>query len=162
MKKGLWIILALTVALTGCGQKKTDLTQTDAANILPNVDYVAQGMEMLREKKIPEAIQSFNYAVRQDPKNPEKYLFVSDVYTRMKYYQGAIDVLRAGTAAAPQNGDLFFRLSLTYYLRDEAGDLANAEAAVGQCLQIFLEQKNKDKFELAHALYQDIKKKQIK
>lgn len=159
MKKWLWFMAAVVV-LTGCGENKAAKQKQQTTTVQSNVDYIAQGMEALRQTKIEDAIQSFNNAIRQSPTNIERYLFVAEVYLRMKYYQGAVDVLNAAAQIAPQNGDVFFRMALTYYLRDESGDLDIAENAIGQSLQLFLTQKNKEKFELAHALYQDIKKKQ--
>src|SRR6202035_4418056 len=64
---------------------------------------VLLGQTKLAENKTDDAIQSYKAAVAKQPKNPNGYQSLSDLYTRAKNYNAAADVVQAALREQPDN-----------------------------------------------------------
>jgi tetratricopeptide (TPR) repeat protein len=67
------------------------------------------GQTKLAENKSDDAAQNFKAAVAKQPKDPNGYSALSDLYTRQKNYDRAAQVIQAGLKELPDNTS--FRLT---------------------------------------------------
>lgn len=148
MRKYFVIVLSL-IFLAGCGGEK-DSTQP-YKGVASKKDYVALGMKFLSESDVQRAIQSFDMAIRQDPKNVENYLILGQVYMRLNGFTKAIDTFSAATKVDENNGEAFYFLALASMLN---GDKELAVNAVQKSAEIFLQQKDEEKLKRSLVLYQ--------
>ncbi len=70
----------------------------DSAELL-----VLQGQTKLAQNKIDDAVQSYKAAIGKQPKDPNGYSALSDLYVRQKNYDAAVDVIQAGLREQPTN-----------------------------------------------------------
>jgi pentatricopeptide repeat protein len=93
---------------------KTDKAETLLQQMLKKYPDNAEllvwmGQTKLAENKPDDAVQNFKTAVAKQPKDPNGYGALSDLYTRQKNYDGAAQVIQAGLKEQPDNVN--FRLT---------------------------------------------------
>lgn len=76
------------------------------------VKLMQQGVEFLNEKDIARAVVSFEGAIKVDPRNLQPYIVLAEIFMRMQSYQDAIRVLERAVNVFPENGNIFYMLSL--------------------------------------------------
>lgn len=112
------LIAFLVVSLfAGCNSRerspKSEKTPSDA--LLPQqaaVKLMQQGVEFLNQKDIAKAVVSFEGAIQVDPTNLQPYMVLAEIFMRMESYPQAITVLERAINAFPENGYVFYMLSL--------------------------------------------------
>lgn len=92
MKRAVCILIGLIALLSACGQHSVP---TADAGTLWQEQYDL-GVRCLSESNYEEAIIAFTAAIEIDPKRPEAYISLADVYSECKNYELALDILRNG------------------------------------------------------------------
>ena len=84
----------------------TELSQQAAVKLMQ------QGVEFLNQKDVAKAVVSFEGAIQVDPSNLQPYMVLAEIFMRMQSYPEAIAVLERAVNVAPENGYVFYMLSL--------------------------------------------------
>ncbi|MCI8402202.1 MAG: tetratricopeptide repeat protein [Lachnospiraceae bacterium] len=137
----LTILLAVCLSLTGCDTRTETMTdsQEDSPNWQSQYDL---GIRLLEEGEYEEAIMAFLAAIEIDPKRPDAYQSLADVYLATDEPQKAADILSRGLEAAEDAQELLSRLeklkeqypacSIPALSDGQNGNGPKAEADVGQ------------------------------
>lgn len=134
------LALLLTVAfLAGCGGDST----TAFKGKTEDRSFIQDGINYLKESDVPRAIHSFDMAIKQDPTNPDNFITLGQVYLRLKNYTSAIDSFTAAIKVDPQNGEAYYLLAMSRALD---GRRAEAVEAAQQSVEIFMQERNEEKF----------------
>ena len=136
------LIVFLVVSFAGCERKSL----TKFQGVEEKRDYVSQGMKYLAHKDVKRAILSFDQAIKQDPTNPKNFLVLGEIYLRLKNYKGAIDTFSGAIRVDPNNGDAYYLMGIAKSLN---GDIQGAVKALQKSIDLFLQQRNEQKFKLA-------------
>lgn len=101
MKRVLSLLLALVLVLglCACGEKAPSWQ-----------DQYDLGERYLTDGSYEEAILAFQAAIEIDPRRPEPYLLLSEVYLGRDDYDAAVAILRQGAEAIPDSEELRTRL----------------------------------------------------
>lgn len=156
MKRGICFLLAAIVCV-GCGSPhKTEKKYQGV--IEKNTDkYIELAMKSMAKANVAEAIQYLDTSIRKNPTNPEGYLLLSQIYLKAQNYTKAIDTASGLLMVHPDNGDALFLVASAYTLRNqEAGDKSMALLAAKKSAEVFMVQKNKEKFARSLALVQQL------
>lgn len=104
------LCLCLT-SLTGCGSQAAATTAAPGQEETP--DWQSQydlGIRLLEEGNYEEAIVAFLAAIEIDPKKPDAYLGLAEVYLATDEPQKAADVLSQGLEAAEDTQEILAKL----------------------------------------------------
>ena len=156
MKNITFYILTILISATmiaGCSRK--DDTAKNAKNS-KSTQFIAQGMDYLRQSDVRNAIRSFDMAIKTDPKNVENYLVLGQVYLQLKNFQGAVDVLTAATRIDPNSGEAYYLLATSRGLRGKDEDKIESVAAAKKSVEIFLKERDEERFKKAVVLLQGL------
>lgn len=157
-----WIIvLVALLSVAGCGPKEQAKKDNIASNPALVKEAAAklmqQGVQFLNQKDIPKAVMSFEGAIKVDPSDVQPYMILSEIFISLKNYPEAIGVLERAANAFPENGYVFYMLSLTN--RDNGTPLP-AVLAARRSAELFKAQNNQEGFGQAALLMQSIVKDQ--
>ena len=98
----LLLTLALVLGLCACAQK----AETSVENTPAWQEQYDLGVRYLSEGKYEEAIIAFTDAIEIDPKRPDAYIGLADVYTARGDTMAAMDVLNQALDAVGENDAL--------------------------------------------------------
>ncbi len=146
------IILFLSVLLVaGCGRNES--SENKFRGVQEKHDYASEGINYLKQKDIVRSIQSFDLAIRQDPRNVENYLTLGQVYLHLQQATRAVDTFSAAVKVAPQNADAYYFLALA-----EAMDNKKPEAleSAKKSAELYAATKNEDMFKKSVAIVQGL------
>ncbi|VAX36688.1 hypothetical protein MNBD_UNCLBAC01-1240 [hydrothermal vent metagenome] len=147
------IVLVLGVVfMVGCGSSKVEEKQGMKKQTVKSTQYITKGMQYLNQKEPIKAIQSFDMAIKANPSNPENYLILGQVYLRLQNYQRAIDTLGAAVRVDPTNPEIYYLLATSRGLRWEEEDRVKSIDAAKKSIELFMQQKNQEKFQKAVVL----------
>ncbi len=133
MKK-LALVLVVLV-MVGCDNKTTSLRK----EAVSKVNYLGQGIELLKQGKGADAIESFDNAIRQDPTDVQAYLVLGQTYMMIKQYPQAVSTYTAAARIAPDQGEVFYHLALSEAM---SGDIQKAFESTQKSIAIFQQQNN--------------------
>ena len=142
----------LIVALMGCSRSE----QSQSASGISagsKKNYTAAAMKFLKEGDVKRAVQSFDLAIRQDPKNIENYMMLGEVYLKLNNPTSAEDTFGAATRVDPTDGEAYYFLAYSRALQKKT-DLA-VEAAQ-KSVAIFMQKQDKEKFQRAATLLKSL------
>ena len=146
------VILILTVLfLAGCGQKETETKFEGVTS--EKKDNMSQGMKYLQEGDVNNAIRSFDEAIKADPKNSKNYIVLGEVYLKLNNNDSAHDSFTAATKVDPNNADAFYYLAVC---KQRKGEKDNALAAVKRSAELYMQSKDKVKFERSLLLLKEL------
>jgi tetratricopeptide (TPR) repeat protein len=141
-------VLFIAAALIGCGGPK----QAKQAAVQKR-DFVAEGFELLKQGQVVPAIKSFDEAIREDPRNPDKYLTLAEVYFNLKYYVGAMDTVNAALKLDPTSAKAYYLYAVSAYLTNDPQNRTTAEEAIKRAMTLYLANKDRENFEKSRQLY---------
>ena len=150
MKRGVTIIL-LAAVIAGCG--RAEKSETKFRGVQDKRDYAAEAVKYLEDKDIVKALQSFDMAIRQDPRKVENYLTLGQVYLHLKQPTRAVDTFSAAVKVAPQNPDAHYLLALAEVMdnnKEQAVEMAKKSA------ELYMAAKDEEMFKKAVALVQGL------
>lgn len=116
MKKVFLCLLIGSVLMVGCRPKES--ADTPAPQITPERQaasrkLTAQAVELFGEKKYQESVASLDAAVRMDPGNQDPYMMLGQILLEAGEYQRAADFLDNAAKNFPDNGMVFYMLSIS-------------------------------------------------
>lgn len=135
-----FLVLVLAILVVGCGSKTSEEGK-QAASVSPQKTYIQEGINYLKEGNAVAAVKSFAKAIRENPRDVQGYLVLSDTYMHLKQYDRAIDTLLAASRVIPNDGQIYYRLAVNYGL---SGDLNLAQSNAKKSVLLF-EQTRDDK-----------------
>jgi len=138
-----FVFLLFVFFVIGCGQAEKEVKFQGVAE---KNNFIEQGMEFLQQKDIAKAIQSFDQAIKMEPKNANNYIALGQVYIGLKNYSRAIDTLTAATNVGPMNGKAHYLLAVSRRLRNEEGDEKKALESTQRSIICFKKENNKEGF----------------
>jgi len=123
----------------------------------------------LSQNKNDDALQSYKAAIAKQPKDPNGYRALSDLYVRQKNYNSAADVIKAGLREQPENLDLRFTSANLQILKgDQAAAMTQYEAilkdqpnsvlAINNLVSLILDNRSdKESLDRAFSLAENLK-----
>jgi tetratricopeptide (TPR) repeat protein len=143
IRKGIYFLLA--IFLIGCGAPKEETSEFQGT--VEKRDYTAEGYEYLKKSDIPKAIQSFDQAIKQDPRNAKNFLVLGEVYLRLKNFTSAEDTFIGATRVEPNNPEGYYFLALSRAPQPDKRELTIESAK--QAAELFMAQRNEEGFKRA-------------
>jgi len=101
-KRAASLLLALILVLSGCGARQTGEASSEQRAESAALTWQEQfdlGVRYLGEENYEEAIIAFQAAITIDPKRPESYAKLADVYVARKDTDAALAILQQGYEA---------------------------------------------------------------
>lgn len=158
MKRWIIILVAL-ISIVGCSSREQAKEKTATTNQALVKEAVAklmqQGVQFLNQKDIPKAVMSFQGAIQVDPSDVQPYMVLSQIFLSLKSYSEAIAVLERAAKAFPENGYVFYMLSLANQENDTP---LPAVLAARRSAELFKAQDNQEGFAQAALLMQALVK----
>ncbi|MFA5262012.1 MAG: tetratricopeptide repeat protein [Candidatus Omnitrophota bacterium] len=155
MKK--WgIVFGILLCVFGCEEKrevKIDIPVPKPASH----DFMKEGIQYLQEAKVPEAIRSFDEAIKQNPVDPHPYMILGQTYMRINDYTRAIDTFSAALRVSADKGELHYLIAVNYRLM---GELELARKNAETSIEMFRQKKDEKNFLMALTLLQSLSQKQ--
>ena len=153
--KRLVALAAIFLFILGCGGPKAEKTEGEMHQALQNdsTDYYQEGLKFIEKAAVPEAVQSFQKAIRKNPNDVRAYLILGEVNMRLKNYQGAIEALKASLNVDPMNGGAYYLLAVSLGLN---GDREEAVKVAERSAVIFKEKKDEENLKKSLALIQGL------
>ncbi|NTV29054.1 MAG: tetratricopeptide repeat protein [Candidatus Omnitrophica bacterium] len=136
MVKKIALVLLVAVALAGCSQKPVEKTGVEQAQQL-----LAEGAMFLKQSNVAQAIQSFASAIKVAPDYFESYYLLSETLIRLHQFSQAEAVLLAAANKFPDNGVVFYLLSVA---QQGAGNIVPAIVAARKSIDIFTAQGDRE------------------
>ena len=145
MKKGIMLIgvLVFTMMISGCGSKESsktssfDIPSAQASfskDSTSSEKSIQQGLTYLNQGDFKKAIGNLMLAIRQNPSDSRGYLILGQTFISLKNYDGAVSVLKSGTIAVPEDGHIYYLLSLAQRFN---GDSEQALQAAQKSVVLF-------------------------
>ena len=137
MKRNAALLLALVFVL-GCGSQKAEEKQR-FEGVTEKKDFVAIGKDFLSKQDVPNAIKSFDQAIKQDPRNIDNYIVLGEVYLRLKAYPQAVDTLKAGLRIDPNSGMTYYLMATALAFAGEMEEAVISAKKSAAIYQVYLE-----------------------
>lgn len=112
-------LLILLCSLTGLAQKSGRSGEGTVSRSQPLVEA---GDKLADERRWPEAIESYNLAIRLDPKNAESYIRLGDAQMGAGNWSAALSAYKLAVSVAPGNADTQYALGDAYNTMGQHGD----------------------------------------
>ena len=142
-----WLtVLVVVLVVAGCNSKEQALPKKIAPSnpAMPQqaaVKLMQQGVQFLNDKDIAKAVVSFEGAIQVDPADLQPYMILAEIFMRMKSYPEAIGILERAVTVFPDNGYVYYMLSLA----DEGNKTPlPAVLAARKSVELFKAQNNED------------------
>ena len=151
-----WIIvLVALLSVVGCNSRE----QAKEKSVAPDQALVKQaaaklmqqGVQFLNQKDISKAVVSFQGAIQVDPTDLQPYMVLSEIFLSLKSYLEAIAVLERAANTFPDNGYVFYMLSLA---NESNGAALPAVLAARRSAELFQAQNNQEGFQQSVLLMQ--------
>ncbi|MBL8013705.1 MAG: tetratricopeptide repeat protein [Candidatus Omnitrophica bacterium] len=154
----LLIILFVGLSIFGCNsrekqpEKKAAVVDSSLSKQAA-MKLIQQGVDFLNQQDVAKAIVSFEGAVQVDPSNLQPYMYLAEIFIKMKSYPQAIGVLERAIDTFPDNGYLFYMLSLS-----NQGNQTPLPAvlAARRSVELFQAQKNEEGYKQSLLLMESL------
>lgn len=112
-----------------------------------------QGVDFLNQQDVAKAVVSFEGAIQVDPANLPPYMYLAEIFIKMKSYPQAITVLERAVGVFPDNGYVFYMLSLA-----NQGNQTPLPAvlAARRSVELFQAQKNEEGYKQSMLLMESL------
>ena len=157
--KNLSAVILMVSLLLGCGGA-TPKEESSSQGKPEKRDYVAMGFQYLEKSELPKALQSFDLAIKQNPRDVKNYFVLGEVYMRLKNFTSAEDTFIGATKAAPANEEAYYYLALSRAAQAGKKDLAIV--AIKKSAELAMQSKNEANFKRAVTLLKTIEAPQQK
>ncbi len=158
MKK-IFLCLMIAVAASGC-QPKEDASKKvgSTEEITParkeaSRKIMAQSIALIGQKDYKEALAGLDASIRLDPTNQDPYLILGQILLKAGEFQRAADLLDGAAKNFPDNGMVFYMLSIANKMTDKK---LPAALAARRSFEIFKSEKNEEDAVKAAVLLQQI------
>lgn len=140
MRKNLFVFIAL-IALVGCqkqeGQQQPSLDQRkDIGHKL-----MMKSLTDLQNKDLKSTIVDLETSIKINPSEPEAYLLLGQILLKVQEYDHAADFLDMTAKTFPDNGTVFYMLSIANKM---IGKKLPAVLAARHSVEVFQAQQDRD------------------
>ena len=149
------ILIAAVFLITGCESKKEQAKFSGVVNGERN--YAQEGIEHLKKAEIKEAVTSFEMAIKRDPRDPENYITLGQVYLHLKNPQLATELFTIAANIDHQNGEALYLLGFSKAL---TGDRQGGIEDIKKSAQIFMQKKDEEKLKRSVVLLKNLTESQ--
>ncbi len=152
MNKNIVIFVALLV-LAGCQnrqsqqQPNTDQRRTIGRNL------IAKSLNDLQNKDLKGTVTDLETSIKVDPSDPEAYLLLGQILLKVQQYDQATAFLDMTAKTFPDNGTVFYMLSLANKMD---GKKLPAVLAARHSVELFQAQQDHDNMLKSAALLNDL------
>ncbi len=151
MKRAI-LVFAAMLLITGCG-KPAQTGAPDSAGESPEAKYINEAVAFLQNRQPTEAILSLEKAIRTNPKELQSYMLMGQTYMHMNDFVNATETYRAALRVAPDRGELYYLLAMTYAFQGNKPEaINNAEKS----LLIFQKERDEENFKRALSMLQGL------
>lgn len=148
----------------GCGEaKKNDgaktvtgtMKKSQTVAVVPASEnpLITAGVAHLKKGDVRAAIQSFDEAIRDNPRDVQGYLILGQTYMHLKDFNRAIDTFIVATRVDPENGQAHYLLATNLGL---AGNYTMARVQAEKSAEIFRKNQDGANFKRSVALLQGL------
>jgi tetratricopeptide (TPR) repeat protein len=158
MKK--WLALGLVaLCVVGCDSKQASKRRPQDPALVKQASakLMQQGVQFLNSRDIPKAVVSFQGAIQVDPQDLQPYMVLAEIFIRLKSYQDAINVLERAANTFPDNGFVFYMLSIA---NQESGNPLPAVLAARRSAELFKAQNNQEGYQRSMVMMEALIKSQ--
>lgn len=99
----------------------------------PGPAHLRQGMDLLAAQRLPEAEEEWLQGAKEDPRFPDCYVQLGDLYMQEKRYSEAVTNYTTASNLTPKDGSLFLRLNRAEFA---IGDSKAAMAAIKRAAEL--------------------------
>lgn len=152
MKKTVFILTAL-LALAGCqkqeSQQQPDMDQRkDIGHKL-----ILKSLGDLQNKDLKGTVMDLETSIKVNPSEPEAYLLLGQILLKLQEYDHAADFLDGAAKVFPDNGTIFYMLSIADRM---TGKKLPAVLAARHSVEIFQAQQDRDNMLKSAALLHEL------
>jgi tetratricopeptide (TPR) repeat protein len=157
-----WLaVMMVALLMVGCDSKKEAKQQGGAQDPMlvqqASARLMQQGVQFLNARDIPKAVVSFQGAIQVNPQDLQPYMVLAEVFLRLKSYPDAINILERAANVFPDNGFVFYMLSIA---NQEANNPLPAVLAARRSAEIFKTQNNEEGYQRSMVLMEALIKNQ--
>ena len=143
-----WIVMCMVaLCIVGCESKREanqKAIQDPALAKQAAGKLMQQGVQFLNSRDIPKAVVSFQGAIQVNPTDLQPYMVLAEIFLRLKSYPDAINVLERAANVFPDNGFVFYMLSIA---NQESGNPLPAVLAARHSAELFKAQNNQEGYQ---------------
>jgi outer membrane protein assembly factor BamD (BamD/ComL family) len=155
MKKFSFVLIAV-LALTGCQNQEAQQQQQQ-----PSVDQrkdlghklILKSLNDLQNKDLKSTIIDLETSIKINPSEPEAYLLLGQILLKVQEYDHAADFLDEAGKTFPDNGTIFYMLSIANKM---TGKKLPAVLAAKHSVEVFQAQQDRDNMIKSAALLQEL------
>ncbi|MDE2215469.1 MAG: tetratricopeptide repeat protein [Candidatus Omnitrophica bacterium] len=151
MKKALFILIAL-FALAGCQKPQQGQPTMDQRKDIGH-KLILKSLSDLQHQDLKSAVIDLETSIRINPSEPEAYLLLGQILLNVHQYGQAVDFLDMAAKTFPDNGTIFYMLSIANHMD---GKKLPAVLAARRSVEIFQSQQDKDNTLKSAALLRDL------
>ena len=137
MKKTVFILIAF-LSLAGCQQQASQQAEVDQRKDVGH-KLILKSFVDLQNKDLKSAIVDLQTSMKINPSEPEAYLLLGQILLKIEEYDHAADFLDQAGRAFPDNGTIFYMLSIANKM---AGKKLPAALAARHSVEIFQAQQD--------------------
>lgn len=139
MKKTGIILIAL-LSLVGCQKQEAQQAQMDQRKDVGH-KLILKSMSDLQNKDLKSAIIDLQTSMKVNPSEPEAYLLLGQILLQVQEYDHAADFLDQAAKVFPNNGTMFYMLSIANRM---IGKKLPAVLAARHSVEVFQAQQDRD------------------
>jgi len=153
MKKALFVLIAL-VALAGCQKQEAQQQQPDVDQ-RKDIGHklIMKSLNDLQNKDLKSTILDLQTSIKINPTEPEAYLLLGQILLKIQEYDHAAEFLDMTGKTFPDNGTVFYMLSIANKL---AGKKLPAVLAARHSVEVFQAQQDRDNMLKSAALLHEL------
>jgi uncharacterized protein HemY len=153
MKKTLFVLIAL-VALAGC-QKPESQQQQPSMDQRKDIGHklILKSLNDLQNKDLKSTIVDLETSIKINPSEPEAYLLLGQILLKVQEYDHAEDFLEMSAKTFPDNGTIFYMLSISNKM---IGKKLPAVLAARHSVEVFQAQQDRDNMLKSAALLHEL------
>jgi len=152
MKKTMFILMTL-VALAGCQKPETQQAPTMDQRKDIGHKLILKSLNDLQNKDLKSTIIDLQTSIQVNPSEPEAYLLLGQILLKVQEFGHAADILDLAAKTFPDNGTVFYMLSIANKL---AGKKLPAVLAARHSVEVFQAQQDRDNMLKSAALLHEL------
>src|SRR5476649_1368757 len=153
MKNILFVLIAL-FAFAGC-QKQESQQQPPNADQQKEIGHklIMKSLNDLQNKDLKSTIMDLETSIKINPSEPEAYLLLGQILLKVQEYDHAVDFLDVAAKVFPDNGTVFYMLSIANKM---VGKKLPAVLAARHSVEVFQAQQDRDNMLKSAALLHEL------
>jgi tetratricopeptide (TPR) repeat protein len=157
--RNILVVGLIALCFVGCDSRDKAAKKTNDPVLVKQAaaKLMQQGVQFLNARDIPKAVVSFQGAIQVDPSDVQPYMVLAEIFLRLKSYPDAINVLERAANTFPNNGFVFYMLSIA---NQESGNPLPAVLAARRSAELFKAQNNQEGYQRSMGMMEALIKTQ--